>query len=140
MGRLLGIDYGDKRFGLAVSDPTQTLARPLETIEGQSEFWRRLEVILADGEIETLVLGLPRNMDGSLGPKAQTVLAFRKRLEERSGLPVETWDERLTTVQAERNLRETGMSLNQRRRRVDEVAAQIILQSFIDRKQAHGEA
>ncbi|MBN1443713.1 MAG: Holliday junction resolvase RuvX [Planctomycetes bacterium] len=132
MGRLLGIDYGVKRFGLALSDATQTLASPLEVIEGESALWSRLEELRAQEDIQGFVLGLPRNMDGSLGKKGEEVLAFKNRLEARSDLPVATWDERLTTVEAERSLKAAGLSRGQRRSRVDKVAAQILLQSYLD--------
>ena len=134
MGKLLGIDYGNQWFGLALSDPTQTIARPLDVVRGQEDLWKRLENLIAEEDIESLVLGLPRNMDGSLGPKAREALAFKEVLETRSGLAVEMWDERLTTVQAERALRAGGMSRTGRRERVDKVAAQILLQNFLDNR------
>ena len=132
MGKVLGVDYGDRWFGLALSDPSRTLARPLTTVRGEDGFFSHLETLMAEEEIDAIVVGLPRNMDGSLGPKAEAVLEFTRRLEERTGLDVETWDERLTTVQAERALKSAGMTLSKRRQRVDQVAAQILLQSFLD--------
>jgi len=138
MARRIGIDYGDRWFGLAMSDPTETIARPLEVVRGEEELWRRLEQLRREEDIAGFVLGLPLNMDGSVGPKARQVLVFKERLAERTGLPVEVWDERLTTVQAERSLREAGASRSRRRRDVDRVAAQILLQSFLDRQSRSG--
>ena len=134
MGRVLGIDHGTKRIGLALIDSGQVLASPLGVVDGETALYEELERLLAREPIERLVVGLPLNMDGTLGPKAKEVLAFKKRLEERCGLPVDTADERLSTVQAEAALREAGLSLAQRARRVDKVAAQIILQSYLDRE------
>lgn len=134
MGRLLAIDYGEKRTGLALSDPSGTLASALDVVEGEQALWDSLERLVREKEVERIVLGLPLNMDGSVGPKAREVLAFKARLEARVNVPVETWDERLTTVQAERSLRAGGASGRQRVRRLDKVAAQILLQSFLDRQ------
>jgi putative Holliday junction resolvase len=137
VARLLGIDYGDRRFGLALTDRSGAVALPLDVVEGEEALWRRLTELLSEEEIQQIVLGLPRNMDGTLGPKAKQVLAFKTRLEARLGLSVETWDERLTTVQAERLLRDGGLSSRDRRRsRVDMVAAQILLQSYIEAQRA----
>ncbi|MCZ6792846.1 MAG: Holliday junction resolvase RuvX [Planctomycetota bacterium] len=138
MGRILGIDHGDRWFGLALSDVSQTIARPLERARAQ-ELWDRLEVLVSEEDVEAVVVGLPRNMDGTEGPRARLARAFAERLASRSGLPVETWDERLTTVEAERRLRRRGTSPERRRAKVDSEAAQILLQSFLDarsRKQA----
>jgi putative Holliday junction resolvase len=132
MGRVLGIDYGEKRIGLALSDPTGSLARALEVVEGEDALWGVLERLGRDEDVDRIVLGLPRNMDGSVGRKAREVMEFKERLERRAGLPVETWDERLTTVEAERYLRAGGIGPRKRGRRVDKVAAQILLQSFLD--------
>ena len=157
MGRALGIDHGEKRIGLALSDSGRLFARPLEVIEGEARFFRRLSDLVAEQEIEEIVLGLPLNMDGSQGPKAAEVLAFKERLEvaladcgAREGgarhrsdadgsaaergpqVPVTLWDERLTTVQAERAMAMGGLRSRERRARVDKVAAQVLLQSYLD--------
>lgn len=134
MGKLLSIDFGDRWFGLALSDATRTLARPLERVRGQTDLWKRLETLVPEEDVECIVVGLPKNMDGSLGPKARTVLEFVERLKERCGLAVETWDERLTTVEAERRLKLAGSAPRRHRQRVDPAAAQIILQSYMDRQ------
>jgi len=132
MGRILGIDYGDRRVGLALSDPSGTLACALDVVEQSPRLWEVLRDVLAREEVERIVLGLPRNMDGTLGPKARQVLAFKEKLEKECGAPVETWDERLTTAEAHEVLTIQGVSRSHRARVVDKVAAQILLQSYLD--------
>jgi putative Holliday junction resolvase len=133
--RILGVDYGEKRIGLAVSDPLGLFAQPLEAVEVAGDLgdaaMRVVEFARELGATEIL-LGLPRQMDNTLGTKAEEVLAFKELLEKAVDLPVITWDERLSTAQAERHLRETGWSRRKRQRRVDMVAAQIILQGYLD--------
>jgi putative Holliday junction resolvase len=144
MGRILGIDHGVKRVGLALSDPSHTIARPLRVVAGEAALFQELPRLLRDEEVERIVLGLPLNMDGSIGPKAMELLAFKERLERRlvealggeGAVAVETWDERLTTLQAEGALRSGGLSARERRERVDKVAAQILLQSYLDRQRS----
>ncbi len=132
MARILAIDYGTRRFGLALSDPLASIALPLEVVEGEEALYSFLDDLLEEKEVELLVLGLPRNMNGSLGPKAKEVLKFKDRLAARIHRPIELWDERLTTVEAEEVLRAGGLSLKKRREKVDKVAAQILLKSFLD--------
>ncbi len=134
MGRILGIDYGTKRIGLALSDEGQVLASPLPVVHGESALHRELEQLCADESVERLVVGLPLNMNGTIGPKAKEVLAFKERLEKRFGLPVDTSDERLSTIQAEAALREAGLSFHKRAQKIDKVAAQILLQAYLDRQ------
>jgi putative Holliday junction resolvase len=148
-GRILAIDYGDRWIGLALSDPSQLVAFPLGVVEGEANLRGELERLFAEEKIECLVVGLPLNMDGTTGPKGLQVLEFKERLEREFSLPVDTWDERLTTVQAESALRQArprrrgsqkggprnnGPLKKTRDRRVDQIAAQIILQSYLDRK------
>lgn len=136
MARILGIDHGLKRMGLALSDPSETFARPFQVVPASTDVVKVLVELAGREEVERFVVGLPLNMDGSLGPKAREVLEFVERLREASDLPVDTWDERLTTVQAERLLRAGGTRPRQRAQKVDKVAAQILLQSYLDsRKQ-----
>lgn len=135
----LGIDYGDRRFGVAISDPSGSIAFPLEVIEGEEALLARLQEIIPDRNVRRIVVGLPLNMDGSFGPKAKQVTEFCDRLQKRTGIPVSSWDERLTTVEAERLLRSAGATLRQRRARVDKVAAQIVLQSFLDAPASGGD-
>ena len=132
MGRYVGIDHGDRRFGVALSDAGAVLASPRDVVEGEAALERYLERLIRDEEVIGLVVGLPLNMDGSAGPRAAKVRAFVARLEARFGLPVATWDERLTSFQAESLLLEAGVRGSRRRARVDVVAAQLILQGFLD--------
>ncbi len=134
--RVLGIDYGRKRVGLAVSDPLGIMAQPLPTIPfaGEDATIARVKSICEEREVARIVVGLPRNMDGSLGPMALEVQDFARKLEAATGLPVETLDERLTSFEAESRLAEAGMHWRERKRRVDQVAAAIILQSWLDRR------
>lgn len=112
------------------------IARPLEVVEGEDFALRRVDEILDEDGVERIVLGFPLDMDGGEGTKAQVVKEFKKRLEARVEIPVRLWDERLTTVQAERILRDSGLSTAKRRARVDMIAAQIILQSYLDSSRA----
>ena len=134
--RILAIDHGDRRFGLAISDVTGMIARPLEVVEGEDFALRRVDEILDEDGVERIVLGFPLDMDGGEGTKDQVVKEFKKRLEARVEIPVRLWDERLTTVQAGRILRDSGLSTAKRRARVDMIAAQIILQSYLDSSRA----
>lgn len=131
-GRILGIDFGEKRIGLALSDPSETFARPLRLLENSKELGSALKDLIGKEEVVRVVVGLPLNMDGSAGPKARQALQFKEWLGKLCGLPIETWDERLTTVQAEKALRQGGLSAGKRAREVDKVAAQILLQSYLD--------
>jgi len=133
MSRVLGIDFGEKRLGLALSDESRTLASPLTVYERadlQSDL-RFLGDLIARYQIAEIVLGLPLNMDGSLGPKAQEVLEFKRALEESLKLPVHTFDERLTTAEAERALLEANMSRRKRKAKRDALAAVLILQGYL---------
>jgi putative Holliday junction resolvase len=137
MGRVLGIDFGDRRSGVALSDPGGVVALPRGTVEGEKALCDAVAGLVRDEGVELVVVGLPRNMDGSVGRKAEGVLAFVERLRARLGdVPIETWDERLTTVQAERELRSGGVGFHGRRERIDRVAAQILLQSYLDARRA----
>jgi len=133
MSRVLGIDFGEKRLGLALSDESRTLASPLTVYERadlQSDL-RFLGDLIARYQIAEIVLGLPLNMDGSLGPKAQEVLEFKRALEKSLKLPVHTFDERLTTAEAERALLEANMSRRKRKAKRDALAAVLILQGYL---------
>ena len=133
--RILGVDYGEKRIGLAVSDPLGMFAQPLEAVQVEDDFpaaAERIAQVARDYDAAEIVLGLPKNMNNTIGPKAEEALLFKELLLEKTGLPVTTWDERLTTRLAERHLRQTGWSRQRRKKRVDMVAAQIILQGYLD--------
>jgi putative Holliday junction resolvase len=128
----LGIDYGRARIGVAISDELRMLAHPLETISAGGEAVGRIVQIVRDRKVDTVVVGLPRNMSGSHGVAAEAATEFMGKLRSRLGCPVIAWDERLTTVAAERALREAGKKTRQSRKYVDQVAAQMILQGFLD--------
>jgi putative Holliday junction resolvase len=133
VARVLGIDFGEKRLGLALSDESRTLASPLAVYERkdlQSDL-RFLSDLIFRYQITEIVLGLPLNMDGSLGPKAQQVLEFKRALEESLKLPVHTFDERFTTAEAERALLEANMSRRKRKAKRDALAAVLILQGYL---------
>jgi putative Holliday junction resolvase len=132
MGRILGIDYGDKRIGLAISDTTKMLARPFQVVSMSPDFPELLKKLMAAEEVEQVILGWPIHMDGSVGAKARQVLQFKETIERHCGIVVELWDERLTTVQAESLLREAGISSRKRDGKVDSAAAQVLLQSYLD--------
>ena len=134
MARILGLDYGTRRLGFAVSDPTGTLATPhsVETLADPNQALNVIERKCRETGAAKLVIGLPRNMDGSLGPAAQAVLALKEKLEQRLTIPVETWDERLSTVSAHQALLEADLSRGKRKQVVDKLAAQIFLQNYLD--------
>jgi putative holliday junction resolvase len=135
--RLLGIDLGKARVGLAISDELGLLAHPLETIpaEKRSALIERICAIVRKKTVECVVVGLPRNMNGTMGPAASDALAFVDQLRAKLSCLVVTWDERLTTLAAERALREAGRSTRTSRGQVDQVAAQMILQGYLDQLQ-----
>jgi len=133
MKRALGIDYGDVRVGVAISDELGFMAHPLETIDTrQTPAVPRIRQLAAEREIGTVVVGLPRNMDGSRGPAAEKATAFAEELRAALPCPVVTWDERLTTVAAQRALREAGRKAKEQKNIVDQAAAQVILQGWLD--------
>jgi len=133
--RYLGIDIGTKRTGLAISDATGLIARPLEVIGSGADpqaLARSLRPIVEREEVEALVVGLPRRMGGEDGPEAEHAREAARQLEAVLGLPATLWDERLTTVEATARLIEAGVRRKQRKAVVDKVAAALILQSFLD--------
>lgn len=132
--RVLAIDHGTKRMGIAVSDELKIIALPLEFIPAEpfNAFLDRLRVLLREKEVELVVVGMPRNMDGSYGPAALRVQEFVATLKEAIHTPVRTWDERLTSAQAERILKSGNMRREQRRSKVDQTAAALLLQSYLD--------
>jgi putative Holliday junction resolvase len=130
--RILGIDLGKARVGVAVSDELGMLAHPFETVPGTADVLARIAEIVAAKDIERIVIGLPRHMNGSMGTGAAEAVAFAEKLRRRVQCEVLTWDERLTTMAANRALRESGRKARNSRGVVDQVAAQIILQSYLD--------
>lgn len=130
--RILGIDLGRARIGVAVSDELGMLAHPVETIPAIADAARRIAEIVREKDAERVVVGLPRHMNGSVGIGATEALAFAKKLQALLPCEVVTWDERLTTTAANRALRESGRKTRHSRGVVDQVAAQMILQSYLD--------
>jgi len=131
--RRLGLDWGSRAIGVAVSDPTGTIAHPLTVIRsGEKEAVAEIAVLCRQYEVVEVVVGLPRRMNGTLGSQAQRVQNWAKLLEKALGIPVVLWDERLTSRQAERALLEADLSRRRRRQVVDAGAAAHILQSYLD--------
>ena len=132
--RVLALDHGTRRVGVAVSDELQLIAQPLEYIapEPFANFLTRLKEILREKEISLILVGLPRNMDGSYGPAALKVQEFVAALKDAVTVPIKTWDERLTTVQAQKFLIQGNVRREQRKQKVDKTAAAILLQSYLD--------
>ena len=139
MNRILGLDFGRARIGVAISDELQMLAHPLETIPAHEEPASRVAEIVREKQVDHVVAGIPRQMNGQIGTAATEVLEFVEKLRAILPCPVVTWDERLTTVAAHRALRDAGKKTRDTRGYVDQVAAQMILQSYLDRRAARRE-
>ena len=134
--RILALDHGTRRIGVAVSDETKTIAQPLEFIPAEpfADFLRRLKEILLAKQVDCILLGLPRNMDGSYGPAAQKVEVFASALKSALAVPIKLWDERLTSTMANRILIQGNVRREKRKEKVDKMAAAILLQSYLDGK------
>jgi putative Holliday junction resolvase len=132
--RILALDHGTKRIGVAVSDEMRMIATPLEYIPAEpfANFLARLREILREKEVELILIGMPRNMDGSYGPAALKVREFVAVLKDAVTIPIKTLDERLTTVQAQRFLIQGNVRRDKRKEKVDKTAAAILLQSYLD--------
>ena len=132
--RILAIDHGTKRMGIALSDETGTLAQPLEFIPAEpfTDFLARLKELIVEKQVVQILVGMPRNMDGSYGPAALKVQEFVAVLKETIAVPIKTWDERLTSAQANRMLIQADVRRDKRKQRVDAAAAAILLQSYLD--------
>lgn len=133
----MGLDYGSKTVGVAISDALKITAQGIETIERKEEnklrkTLARIEELAKEYEVESIVLGLPKNMNNTMGERAEKTLEFKAMLERRSGLPVILWDERLTTVEAERTLIESKIRREERKKYIDKIAAVFILQGYLD--------
>ncbi len=132
-GRRLGIDWGTKRVGVALSDALGLTARGLTCLTGGDErVISELAGLARQHEVVEVVVGLPRNMNATLGPQAARARAFAEALEKAVELPVQLWDERLSSAEAERHLKHAGLSRKKRKARLDQVAAALILQSYLD--------
>ncbi|MCM1267814.1 MAG: Holliday junction resolvase RuvX [Bacteroidales bacterium] len=135
--RIMGLDFGAKTVGVAVSDPLLITAQGIEIIRREREnklrqTLARIEELIEEYEVGEIVLGLPKNMNDTLGERAELSLAFREKLERRTGLTVRMWDERLTTAAAERAMMEAGIRREKRGDHVDKIAACLILQGYLD--------
>lgn len=132
----MAIDYGDARTGVALSDPTGFLAGQTFLIKSRKQevVLEELAALVQRQGAQELVMGYPRNMNGTLGPRAEKYAAFARRLEEATGLPVALWDERRTTVDAHRILGEQGVRAKNRKDKIDSVAATLILEGYLDWK------
>lgn len=135
--RIMGLDFGSKTVGVAISDPLGFTAQGIEIVHRKQEnklrqTLARLEELIAQYEVESIVLGLPKHMNNTLGDRAEKSLEFKEMLERRTGLPVVMWDERLTTVEANRTLMESNVRRENRSKYVDEIAAIFILQGYLD--------
>ena len=136
--RVMGLDYGSKTVGVAISDPLGLTAQGVETIWRKQEnklrqTLARIEELISEYQVERIILGYPKNMNNTIGERALKSLEFKEKLEGRTGLPVVMWDERLTTAEAERTLMETGVRREYRKQYLDQMAAVLILQGYLDR-------
>ena len=132
--RVLAIDHGSKRMGIAVSDELKMIAHPLEFIPSEpfQHFLDRLRTLLREKEVDLILVGMPRNMNGTYGPAALKVQEFVAVLQAAVGVPIKTWDERLTSAQANRFLIDARVRRSERKEKVDQTAAAILLQSYLD--------
>ncbi|MDE6640528.1 MAG: Holliday junction resolvase RuvX [Acetatifactor sp.] len=137
--RIMGLDFGSKTVGVAVSDSLLVTAQGVEIIRRKEEnklrqTLARIEELIVEYEVEEIVLGLPKNMNATEGVRAELTLEFKDKLERRTGLPVHMWDERLTTVAADKTMMEAGVRRENRKKYVDMIAATLILQGYLDRR------
>jgi len=134
--KILGLDVGSKRIGMAISDALGVTAQGLSTLEikNKENTLKELCNIVSEKEVKEVVVGLPLNMNGSHGPKAQEAARFADELKEKIKVPVKLWDERMSTMEAERVMIEAGASRNKRKKKIDKLAAQVILQSYLNAK------
>ena len=132
--RILALDHGTKRVGVAVSDELKMIALPLEFIPAEpvEALLERLKTLIREKEVELFLIGMPRNMDGSYGPAALKVQEFAAVLRAKFAVPIKLWDERLTTTQAQKFLISAGVRRERRKEKVDQTAAAIFLQSYLD--------
>ena len=137
MSRILGLDFGSKTVGVAISDPLFITAQGIEIIRRKDEnhlrqTLSRIEALIEEYEVTEIVLGLPKNMNNTMGVRAELSLDFKEKLERRTGLPVTMWDERLTTVAADKAMMEAEIRRENRKEYVDMIAAVFILQGYLD--------
>ena len=137
--RIMGLDFGSKTVGVAISDPLLITAQGIEIIRRKEEnklrqTLARIEQLIVEYGVEEIVLGLPKNMNNTEGIRVELTKEFQEKLERRTGLPVNLWDERLTTVAADKTMMEAGIRREERREHVDRIAACFILQGYLDRR------
>ncbi|MBP3961348.1 MULTISPECIES: Holliday junction resolvase RuvX [Paenibacillus] len=134
--RLMGLDYGDRRIGVAVSDAFRWTAQGLGVVEKRRDNSEDevIAKLMVEHEVSEIVVGLPKNMNGTIGPRGEICIAFAQHLQQKLNVPVHLWDERLTTVAAERTLLEADVSRKKRKLVVDKMAAALILQNYLDSK------
>lgn len=137
--RAIGLDFGSKTVGVAISDPLMITAQGIEIIRRKEEnklrkTLARIEALIEEYEVEEIVLGYPKNMNNTLGERIEKTEEFKEMLERRTGLPVVCWDERLTTIAADKAMMEAGLRREERKEQVDKLAAVLILQGYLDNK------
>lgn len=132
--RIMGLDFGERTIGVAVSDALQWTAQGIKTIRRSPREMDELDDLIKTYEVSEIVLGLPKNMNGTLGPRSELTAEFAEQLKETFNLPVRMWDERLSTVAAERSLLEGDVSRAKRKKVIDKMAAVFILQGYLDRQ------
>ena len=135
--RVLGLDYGSKTVGVAISDPLGITAQGIETITRKDEnklrkTCARIEALIEEYQVEKIVIGLPKHMNNDIGIRAEKSMEFAEMLKRRTGLEVQMWDERLTTMEAERTLIESNIRREKRKKYIDKIAAVFILQGYLD--------
>ena len=143
--RIMGLDFGSKTVGVAISDPLLITAQGIEIIRRKEEnklrqTLARIEELILEYEVEEIVLGQPKHMNGTEGVRVELTAEFREKLERRTGLPVTLWDERLTTVEADKIMMEAGVRREDRKDYVDKIAATLILQGYLDRRSGQNAA
>lgn len=135
--RIMGLDFGSKTVGVAISDPLKITAQGIEIVRREQEnklrkTCARLEQLIKEYQVEAIVLGFPKNMNNSIGDRAEKTYAFQEMLQRRTNLPFILWDERLTTIEANRTLMESGVRREKRKDYIDKIAAVFILQGYLD--------
>ncbi|MFC5471679.1 Holliday junction resolvase RuvX [Cohnella suwonensis] len=132
--RIMGLDYGERRIGVSMSDLFGWTAQGLEVIDRKvvADFMARISELVREYGVEEIVVGLPKNMNGTIGPSGENCIAFAESLKQTLDLPVRLWDERLTTVAAERALLEADVSRSKRKKVIDKMASAILLQGYLD--------
>lgn len=136
MPRILGIDYGKRRIGLAISDPLGIIAQslPTLTIKETTDLLSEIEILVKEKEVSTVVLGLPKNMNGTLGEQGKKVQEFGEELSQKINIKIEFWDERLSSVESQKVLREEKRKIKHKKELVDKISASLILQGYLDKR------